>query len=248
TDAPVLIMGESGTGKEPVAQAIHDRSRRRCRGLIKVNCTAIPGELFESEFFGHVKGAFTGAAKDRMGRFQLADGGSLFLDEIGEVPTHLQAKLPRASQEGSIERVGEEHTRRVDTRVIAATTRNLAREVEAGRFRQALFYRLSVSPIHVPPLRERRDDIPLLARHFVQLTATRLGRPGLRLRADQIAELTAYDWPGNVRELQNVIERGAILADSRGLHFDLHSERAGPPRAATSPPATSPQASEAILT
>jgi transcriptional regulator with GAF, ATPase, and Fis domain len=243
TDAPVLILGESGTGKDVVAQAIHDRSRRRCRSLIKVNCTAIPGELFESEFFGHVKGAFTGAAKDRMGRFQLADGGSLFLDEIGEVPIHLQAKLLRASQDGSIERVGEEHTRRVDTRVIAATNRDLAQEVEAGRFRQDLFYRLSVFPIHVPPLRERRDDIPLLARHFVQMAANRLGRPGLRLRADQIAELTAYDWPGNIRELQNVIERGAILADARGLHFDLRSGRSGPPRAAPSP-----QAGEAILT
>jgi transcriptional regulator with GAF, ATPase, and Fis domain len=221
TDAPVLILGESGTGKELVGQAIHDRSHRRLRSLIKVNCNAIPGELFESEFFGHVKGAFTGAAKDRLGRFQLADGGSLFLDEIGEVPTHLQAKLLRAVQDGSIERVGEDRARRVNTRVIAATNRNLAREVEAGRFRLDLYYRLSVFPIHVPPLRDRRDDIALLARHFVRLATHRLGRPRLRLRPDQVAQLRTYDWPGNVRELQNVVERAVILADARGLHLEL---------------------------
>jgi transcriptional regulator with GAF, ATPase, and Fis domain len=183
TTATVLIQGESGTGKELVARAIHDRSPRRHRALISVNCASIPRELFESEFFGHVKGAFTGALRDRAGRFQAADGGTLLLDEVGEIPLELQGKLLRVLQESRFERVGEETTRKVDVRVIAATNRDLQQEVASGRFRRDLFYRLSVFPIALPPLRERADDIPRLAAHFVEQAAQRYGRRALRLTA-----------------------------------------------------------------
>jgi transcriptional regulator with GAF, ATPase, and Fis domain len=221
TDASVLIFGESGTGKELVARAIHDRSRRKSRPLIKVNCASVPKELFESEFFGHVRGSFTGAVKDRVGRFQLADRGSLFLDEVGEIPLDLQAKLLRVLQEGEFERVGDEETRRVDVRVIAATNRNLSKEVEERRFREDLYYRLSVFPIVVPPLRERKDDIPLLTIHFVRNGARRMRLPEPRLTEEDLRILTAYDWPGNIRELQHVIERAVILGRGRTLRLDL---------------------------
>ena len=224
TTATVLIQGESGTGKELVARAIHERGRRRERPFIKVNCGAIPRDLFESEFFGHVKGAFTGAIKDRVGRFELAHTGDLFLDEIAEIPLELQAKLLRVLQEGQFERVGDARTRTVDVRVIGATNRDLKREVEEGRFREDLDYRLTVFPIEVPPLRERKEDIPRLAQHFLQRSAAKVGWVGARLSRENLRALQGYDWPGNVRELENVIERATILArNSRELSFNLRS-------------------------
>jgi transcriptional regulator with GAF, ATPase, and Fis domain len=220
TGASVLIQGESGTGKELVAREIHDRSLRGARPLVAVNCASIPRELFESEFFGHVKGAFTGALRDRAGRFEVADGGTLFLDEVGEIPPALQGKLLRALQEGTFERVGDERPRRVDVRVVAATNRDLGREVRAGRFRQDLYYRLNVFPLRVPPLRERSDDVPLLAAHFAQSAARRFNVPRPRLPAAEAARLRGYAWPGNVRELQNVVERAVILSRGGALRFD----------------------------
>ncbi|GBU19068.1 MULTISPECIES: sigma 54-interacting transcriptional regulator [Methylobacterium] len=221
TDATVLVTGESGTGKELIAHAIHEASRRRERPLIRVNCAAVPRELFESEFFGHAKGAFTGALRDRVGRFELADGGTLFLDEVGEIPLDLQGKLLRVLQERQFERVGEERTRSVDVRVVAATNRDLREEVRRGRFREDLYFRLNVFPIAAVPLRERPEDIPSLARHFVASAARRLRVPEPRLSEGDVRRLTRYPWPGNVRELENVIERGTILAVRGRLHLDL---------------------------
>jgi transcriptional regulator with GAF, ATPase, and Fis domain len=221
TDATALILGESGTGKELVAAAIHERSARRDHPLVRVNCGSIPAELFESEFFGHVKGAFTGALRDRVGRFQHADGGTLFLDEIAEIPLANQAKLLRVLQEGQFERVGDDRTRTVNVRLIAATNRDLRAEVAAGRFRQDLFYRISVFPLELPPLRQRREDIPALAHHFASRFAPQLNRPTVRLTNDDAALLMQYDWPGNVRELQNVMERAIILAKGSRLRLDL---------------------------
>jgi formate hydrogenlyase transcriptional activator len=221
TDATVLITGESGTGKELVARAIHDQSARRERPLIKLNCSAVPEGLFDSEFFGHVKGAFTGALKDRPGRFELADGGTLFLDEIGEVPLAMQAKLLRVLQEQELERVGDTRTRKVNVRVIAASNRNLKKEVDEGRFRQDLFYRLSVFPIEVPPLRERREDIAPLVANFIRQSARRMNRPEPQLSKAALDRLGSYDWPGNVRELQNTVERAIILWREGPLTFDL---------------------------
>ena len=221
TDSAVLILGESGTGKELVAQELHRRSRLAARPLIKVNCAAIPRELYESEFFGHVKGAFTGALKDRAGRFERADGGTLFLDEVGEIPLDLQSKLLRVLQEGELERVGDERTRKVTVRVLAATNRDLRREAEAGRFRADLYYRLSVFPLEVPPLRRRLEDIPQLAEHFLARAARKLGRQRPRLTLAAIQRLQRYDWPGNVRELQHVLERALITAPDGKLRFDL---------------------------
>jgi PAS domain S-box-containing protein len=220
TTATVLITGESGTGKELIARAIHEASERSDRPLIRVNCAAIPRELFESEFFGHVKGAFTGAIRDRIGRFELADGGTLFLDEVGEIPLELQSKLLRVLQEGVFERVGEERTRRVDVRVIAATNRDLKQAVHRRQFREDLFFRLNVFPIESVPLRERRTDIPLLAQHFLE-RENQAKRLNLRLSEADIARLCHYDWPGNVRELQNVIERASILSRNGRLTIDL---------------------------
>jgi transcriptional regulator with GAF, ATPase, and Fis domain len=232
TDSTVLITGESGTGKELVAQELHRRSRLASRPLIKVNCAAIPRELYESEFFGHVRGAFTGALKDRAGRFELADGGTLFLDEVGEIPLDLQSKLLRVLQEGELERVGDERTRKVRVRLIAATNRDLRREVEAGRFRADLYYRLGVFPIELPPLRQRPEDIPALAERFLDLAARKLGRPRPRLTVAAAQRLQRYDWPGNIRELQHSIERAMITATSSRLDFDL-PEPSSPPKAAT---------------
>jgi PAS domain S-box-containing protein len=221
TDASVLVTGESGTGKELVARAVHDHSARKSRALIKLNCSAVPEGLFESEFFGHVKGAFTGALKDKPGRFELADGGTLFLDEIAEVPLAMQAKLLRVLQEQELERVGDTRTRKVNVRIIAATNRNLKKEVDAGRFREDLFYRLSVFPIEVPPLRECRDDIGPLVEHFLGQSARRMNRPATQITQAALSQLIAHDWPGNVRELQNTVERAVILSRGGPLRFDL---------------------------
>jgi len=231
SDATVLITGESGTGKELVARAIHERSPRRDRALVKVNCSAVPEALFESEFFGHVKGAFTGALRDKAGRFELADGGTLFLDEIGEIPYAMQAKLLRVLQEQEVERVGDTRSRKLNVRIIAATNRNLKDEVIAGRFREDLFYRISVFPIENPPLRERRDDIPLLAEHFVRAAAKRLGRKPPKLTTVAACQLSEQDWPGNIRELQNVVERAVILAQTGPLIFDAPAPRTPSPAA-----------------
>ena len=221
TNAGVLILGESGSGKELIARAIHQRSPRAGKPLVKVNCASVPGELFESEFFGHARGAFTGAVRDRVGRFQLADGGSLFLDEVGEIPLELQPKLLRVLQEGEFERVGEEVTRRVNVRVIAATNRDLRREVAEGRFRLDLFYRLSVFPLEVPPLRDRREDIGLLVAHFARQACQRFHVPEPKLTERELARAREYAWPGNVRELQNVVERAVILAQGGALLLEL---------------------------
>ncbi|HWQ92264.1 MAG TPA: sigma 54-interacting transcriptional regulator [Clostridia bacterium] len=236
TDATVLILGESGTGKELVARELHRRSRRHDRPLIRVNCASVPRELYESEFFGHIKGAFTGAIKDRAGRFEAADGGTLLLDEVGEIPLSLQSKFLRVLQEKQYERVGEEKTRTVDVRIIAATNRDLKREVDQGRFRQDLYYRLNVFPIEVPPLRERKEDIPLLAAHFLTQGAQRLHVPLPRFTEAQGEALQAYDWPGNVRELQNAVERTLILARDGVLRFTLpEAAPAGDTRPASVP-------------
>lgn len=211
TDATVLILGESGVGKELVARRLHDGSRRSSGPLVIVNCAAIPRDLFESEFFGHVKGAFSGATRDRKGRLESAHRGTLFLDEVGEIPPELQGKLLRALQQMSFERVGDDQTREVDVRVVAATNRPLLEEVSSGRFRRDLYYRLSTFPIEVPPLRDRPEDITPLAEYFLSEISSKLRRRAPRLSAAQLKRLRAYDWPGNVRELRNVLERSLIL-------------------------------------
>ena len=221
TPASVLIIGETGSGKELVARAIHARSGRADGPLVKVNCASIPDELFESEFFGHVRGAFTGAHRDRVGRFELADGGTIFLDEVGEIPLSLQGKLLRVLQEREFERVGEEQSRTVDVRVIAATNKDLEKAVEAGEFREDLYYRLSVFPVQVPPLRRRGDDVVMLAVHFLEQTCRDFGRPLPAFTQGQVEQLRRYEWPGNVRELKNVIERAVILSNGDTLRLDL---------------------------
>jgi DNA-binding NtrC family response regulator len=217
TKSTVLITGETGTGKELVARAIHDRSAQRHMPLIKVNCAAIPETLLESELFGHVRGAFTGATTNKKGRFTLANGGSIFLDEIGNVPQALQAKLLRVLQEREFEPLGAERTERVDVRVIAATNRDLRQLVVDGTFQSDLFYRLNVIPIHIPPLRERREDISVLVDHFVRKHAQRTGKPIDAVEDGVLAALQQYDWPGNARELENTIERAVVLSTGRML-------------------------------
>ncbi len=212
SDLPVLVTGETGVGKELVARQIHDLSGQREEALIQVNCAALPESVAESELFGHVKGAFTGAVRDRAGKFEIAHGGTLFLDEIGELPLILQPKLLRALQQGEVQRVGSDRVVRVDVRLIAATNRDLVGEVAAGRFRPDLYHRLAVYPIHVPSLRERREDIPILAAHFVDACRQRLGLGPVRLADEARERLVAADWPGNVRELENVISRGVLRA------------------------------------
>lgn len=223
TDATVLISGESGTGKELIARAIHDLSQRNKRSLIRVNCAAIPAELFESEFFGHTKGAFSGAVADRPGRFELADGGTIFLDEVGEIPLNLQGKLLRVLQEQQFERVGESTTRQVNVRIIAATNRDLMQLVKTGDFREDLYFRLNVFPIESVPLRERVADIPLLAQHFLNRLSSANNKHELRIPLSEIEKLKQYHWPGNIREMENIIERQIILAKNGTLRFnDLH--------------------------
>ena len=243
TPASVLVLGESGTGKELVAHAIHAKSPRADGPFVKVNCASIPKELFESEFFGHVRGAFTGALRDRVGRFQLADGGTLFLDEVGEIPLELQSKLLRVLQEGEFERVGDDITRSVDVRVVAATNRELEAEIVAGRFREDLFYRLSVFPVEVPPLRERGDDVVQIATYFLEQTCQDFGREALKLTQAHARALKAYHWPGNVRELKNVIERAVILSTGTQLKLEISA-----PAAEASGNGSSPVSTDGILT
>ncbi len=221
TDAGTLILGESGTGKELVAREIHRHSHRRQKPMVKVNCAVIPRELYESEFFGHAKGSFTGAVRDRIGRFEAANGGTLFLDEVAEIPPELQGKLLRVLQEGEYERIGEEKTRTVDVRIIAATNQDLRKKVEQKLFREDLYYRLNVFPIEVPPLRTRKDDIRPLTEYFLDQVARRLNRSPVKLTLANLNRLQAYSWPGNVRELQNVVERAVILSRSGRLKIDL---------------------------
>ena len=242
TDATVLIQGETGTGKELVARAIHDLSGRAKRSFIKVNCAAIPATLLESELFGHEKGSFTGAYAQKIGRFELAHQGTLFLDEIGEIPVELQSKLLRAIQEQELERLGGNRTIRVDVRFVAATNRNLKQMVDEGKFRSDLYYRLNVFPLNVPPLRERREDIPLLIRYFTQKHAKRMNRPIEEIPSSAIDALTGYDWPGNIRELQNVIERSVILSAGRLLQVALPDPVK--PVAASRPSARADEAAE----
>ncbi len=220
TPAGVLITGESGTGKELIAQAIHSASPRRSHPMVSVNCAAIPHDLLESEMFGHERGAFTGAHQRRHGKFELAHEGTLFLDEIGDLGLEAQAKLLRALETGVIERVGGQREMTVDVRVVAATNKELKREERAGRFREDLFYRLNVFPIHVPPLRERREDVAPLVEHFTLRSAVRCGRPPLTFASEAVSRLTHHDWPGNVRELANVVERLTIVA-----HGEVRAEQ-----------------------
>jgi PAS domain S-box-containing protein len=236
TDASVLILGETGTGKELIARAIHARSTRKSKPLVRVNCAAIPKDLVESELFGHEKGAFTGATAKRDGRFELADGGTIFLDEVGELSPEVQVKLLRVLQEGEFEPVGSSRTRKVDVRVLSATNRDLAAMMSAGSFREDLYYRLSVFPIRVPPLRERGDDVALLAEEFAQRLARKMGRSVGPLSDEGKRRLLAYEWPGNVRELANVIERAVITARAGKLDLD----RAIPESAAKPPARPSP--------
>ena len=238
TDASVLILGETGTGKELVARAIHDLSPMKDRALVKVNCAALPSELIESELFGHEKGAFTGALSRKIGRFELANGGTIFLDEIGDLPLPLQAKLLRVLQEGEFERVGGTNTIKVDVRVIAATNRDLADEVREGNFRSDLYYRLNVFPIEVPPLRKRESDIPLLVDFFLAKYAKKLGKHFEGVSQETMQRLKKYPWPGNVRELQNVVERATIVATGPKVNIETSLDLAPNIRAQASTPST----------
>jgi transcriptional regulator with GAF, ATPase, and Fis domain len=228
TEASVLILGETGTGKELVAHEIHRRSPRSNATMVRVNCAGIPRELFESEFFGHVRGAFTGAIKERAGRFEAAENGTLFLDEVGDLPLDMQGKLLRVLQEKRYERVGETRTRYANVRIIGATNRDLKKATAEGLFREDLYYRINVFPIHVPPLRERKDDIPLLASHFVDLSVKDINCRRPRLTRAAITKLQEYDWPGNIRELRSVVERAVILARGGALDFDVPTSPLSP--------------------
>ena len=238
TGSTVLVQGETGTGKELIARAVHQLSPRCGRAFVKLNCAAIPLDLLESELFGHEKGAFTGAIAQKIGRFELADRGTLFLDEVGDIPPVLQPKLLRVLQELEFERLGSTYTHRVDVRLVAATNRDIVEMVKRGEFRVDLYYRLNVFPILVPPLRNRRDDIPVLVAHFVQSFSQKLGKRIESIPADTTAALQSYDWPGNVRELQNLIERAVILADDSVLPNPLPPPGAIPVVGSASAPST----------
>ncbi|PYV98634.1 MAG: Fis family transcriptional regulator [Acidobacteria bacterium] len=223
TDSTVLIQGETGTGKELIARAIHNLSARCGRAFIKLNCAAIPFDLLESELFGHERGAFTGAIAQKIGRFELADKGTLFLDEVGDIPPALQPKLLRVLQEQEFERLGSTRTHQVDVRLVAATNRNLVDMVKRNEFRSDLYYRLNVFPVPLPPLRERRGDIPALVEHFAEIYARRMGKEIERIAPETMSALVSYQWPGNIRELQNFIERSVILTSGHVLHAPLAS-------------------------
>jgi formate hydrogenlyase transcriptional activator len=245
TSSTVFILGETGTGKELIARAIHQASPRAAKTMVKLNCAAISAGLVESELFGHLKGAFTGASDKRIGRFELADGGTLFLDEVSELPLDTQVKLLRVLQEQEFEPVGSSKTVKVDVRVIAASNRDLPTEVAAGRFRADLYHRLNVFPLHVPPLRERREDIPQLANHFMALNARKLNRSLRAIDESSMMALLQYPWPGNIRELQNVIERSVILSTGPLLMIDSAQFKAISAAPSTnldiSPPPSPPQ-------
>jgi transcriptional regulator with GAF, ATPase, and Fis domain len=228
TDSTVLLLGETGTGKELIARAIHQQSRRKERPLVKLNCAAIPGGLLESEVFGHERGAFTGALAAKSGRFELADRGTLFLDEVGDIPLELQPKLLRALQEREFERLGSTQTKKVDVRLVAATNCDLDSMIADKKFRTDLFYRLNVFPIRIPPLRERRDDIPLLVRHFTQKYANRMNKDITTISGESLRQLIRWHWPGNIRELENLIERAVILA--RGTTLEVSAPESPRPR------------------
>jgi len=247
TDANVLIQGETGTGKELVARAIHYNSRRKDRPFVKVDCAALTETLLESELFGHVRGAFTGATRDREGRFRVAEGGTIFLDEIANVPVGVQAKLLRVLQDSEFEPVGGDQTIRVDVRVIAATNLDLGKQIEKGAFRRDLFYRLNVVRVVLPPLRERRDDVPLLAQHFLEAARERNGRPARAFTPAALGKLKGHDWPGNVRELENLVERAVILSRDEVIRAeDLHlGDEAEPAPASPGPPCSLKDAAEA---
>ena len=219
-ETTVLLMGETGVGKELVARAIHDASPRQSRPLVKMNCGAIPQGLVESELFGHERGAFTGALQKRIGRFEMADKGTLFMDEVGELPLDTQVKLLRVLQEQEFERIGATRSQRVDVRLVAATNRDLETEVNGGRFRRDLFYRLNVFPVRIPPLRERGGDIPLLVRHFLAQLQRKLAKPVQAVTEEGMRRLQVYPWPGNIRELQNVLERACVMATSPIVEID----------------------------
>jgi len=227
SDSTVLLLGATGTGKELIARAIHERSRRSDRTFVKMNCAAIPTGLLESELFGHERGAFTGAITQKVGRLELADLGTLFLDEVGDIPAEIQPKLLRALQEREFERLGSTHTKRVDMRLVAATNRDLAKMVQDGQFRSDLFYRLNVFPIRIPPLRERPEDIPLLVHYFTQKYARRMEKPIDAIPAAAMAKLAHWHWPGNIRELENFVERAVILTRGRSLQFPVEELKNG---------------------
>lgn len=229
TDSTVIVLGETGTGKELIARAIHYASQRRARPFIKLNCAAIPFELLESELFGHEKGAFTGAIAQKIGRFEMADTGTLFLDEIGDLPLALQPKLLRVLQEQEFERLGSGRTHRINIRLVAATHRNLIDMVRQGEFRSDLYYRLNVFPVELPPLRERREDIPLLVEHFVEVFSRRMGKRIDHIPGDTMAAFVSYSWPGNVRELQNLVERAVIRSNNGMLVNTVPAEEASHP-------------------
>ncbi|MBK6913573.1 MAG: sigma 54-interacting transcriptional regulator [Ignavibacteriales bacterium] len=219
-DATVLILGETGTGKELIAKAIHNLSNRKENAFITVNCAALPAQLIESELFGHEKGSFTGALEKRIGKFEVADGGTIFLDEIGELPLEIQAKLLRVLQEKEFERLGGKSTVHSDVRIVAATNRDLEKEVEQGKFRSDLFFRLNVFPIVVPPLRERKDDIPLLVKYFIDKYSKKLGKELKSIKKTDIDTFINYNWPGNIRELEHMIERAIIVSEGTNLNFE----------------------------
>ncbi len=245
TDSTVLIQGETGTGKELIAHAIHNLSTRCGRPFVRLNCAAIPLDLLESELFGHEKGAFTGAITQKVGRFELADKGTLFLDEVGDIPPALQPKLLRVLQEQEFERLGSARTHHVDVRLVAATNRNLMEMANRGEFRSDLYYRLNVFPIVLPPLRDRREDIPALVAHFVEIYGRRMSREIEHIPPTTMSALTSYQWPGNIRELQNLIERAVILSDGGVLPNPLPA--AGPLAIVSSPAATTLKDSERVL-